>query len=148
MSDDVDFNDIVVSKGGRIDYYLQPNIFVPAIRWICHYGDQYPDIESTRKSAVPNEGTMIPFPMSPHLNTSVFIDSYCLVWFLNSLSRVILRNRTLIQGVDNIIANSHLLPDNLSLKKIQNECKCCEYGLVCSSSEFLREDKYKQTHWN
>ena len=148
LSDDVDFDEIVASKGGRIEYGIIPNMSVPAVRWMTHYGDQHPDIESTIKSAVPNNATISPFPMCPQISTPVFFKSYHLVWYLNPLSRVIGIDRTLIEGMNNIVANSHLLPDFLSLKKLHNECTGCEYAVTCRVSEFFKDDKYKLTIWN
>ena len=148
LSDDADFDEIVASKGGRIDYAINTNKSVSALRWMTHYGDQHPDIESMMKSAVPNNATIPPFPMCPNINSSIFIKSYHLVWYLNPLSRVIASDRTLIQGINNIVANSHLLPEFLSLQKLNNGCTGCDYGLICRVSDFFKDDKYKLTIWN
>ena len=148
LSEDPDFENIVVSKGGRIRYSLISNKSVAPIEWITHYGDQHPNVESTMKSAIPNEGTTVPFPLSLPLNTSEFVNSYHLRWLLNDGSRVISRENNLLEGIEAIVSNSHLLPEYLSLQRLPTECCGVKYALVCYSAHFFADTSYKITTWN
>ena len=100
------------------------------------------------KSAIPNEGTTVPIPSLLPLNTSPFINSYHLRWFLNEGSRVIPSEHTLLEGIENTVSNSHLLPEYLSHLRLPTEYCGLKYALVCHSADFFTDKNYKITTWD
>ena len=148
LSDDLDFDDIVIAKGGQIVYPTCWSEPISAIESMKQYGDRHPDVKSPLKSPCPNEGITQQFILSPPKTTPQFFNAYHICWFLNDASRVIIRNHILLEGTGAIVTNSHLLHNHLTVINFPTPCNGLEYGLVCGAAAFFSDRKYKVCVWD
>ena len=69
LSDDTDFDEIVVFIEGRIVYPTHQTDLISAYDSMKQYRDFHPDVESPMKTIYYNESTTEQFVLSPHKTT-------------------------------------------------------------------------------
>ena len=142
-SNDDDFDEIIESKGGRVvhpTFWTDP---IGPIQSMKQYGDCHPDVESPLNNLGCHPDTSTPFAFSPPKTTPSFFEDYYLYWFLMPTTRVMTVNGRLLMGIDEIVANQHLLPPAIQLIRIPSPSALCDWSILCEDVTFSSDSKYK-----
>ena len=149
LSHDPDFDFVVESKGGRVEYPTRWSDPIPPMESMNQYGDRHQNVESPLKTICKKDDTAPHFTFSPPKTTPEFFSSYYICWMINSETRVLTRDDKLLQGKQSILINCHLLPEHLKVVNIPSpDNSDTEFGLVCDRADFFSDRKFKVCVWD